>query len=80
MRRLIWGFADRTYHIVGNLVSRLINVFFDQYAKLSQPSFVLCSIKKKRLTFMRLQTYIAAITTDWLSYIRYIKFNQENSV
>ena len=24
MRRLIWGFAGRTYHIVGNLVSRLI--------------------------------------------------------
>ena len=24
MRRLIWGFAGRTYHIVGNLLSRLI--------------------------------------------------------
>ena len=24
MRRLIWGFAGRTYHIVGNLMSRLI--------------------------------------------------------
>ena len=23
MRRLIWGFAGRTYHIVGNLMSRL---------------------------------------------------------
>ena len=24
MRRLVWDFADRTYHIVGNLISRLI--------------------------------------------------------
>ena len=24
MRRLIWGFAGRIYHIVGNLMSRLI--------------------------------------------------------
>ena len=24
MRRLIWGFAGRTFHIVGNLMSRLI--------------------------------------------------------
>ena len=24
MRRLVWAFADRTYHIVGNLMSRLI--------------------------------------------------------
>ena len=24
MRRLIWGFADHTYHIVGNIMSRLI--------------------------------------------------------
>ena len=23
MRRLLWGFAGRTYHIVGNLMSRL---------------------------------------------------------
>ena len=23
MRRLIWAFAGRTYHIVGNLISRL---------------------------------------------------------
>ena len=23
MRRLIWGFTGRTYHIVGNLMSRL---------------------------------------------------------
>ena len=29
MRRLIWGFAGRTYHIVGNLMSQLIsNVLF----------------------------------------------------
>ena len=26
MRRLIWGFAGRTYHSVGNLLSRLINM------------------------------------------------------
>ena len=24
MRRLVWAFADRTYHIVGNLMYRLI--------------------------------------------------------
>ena len=24
MRRLVWAFAGRTYHIVGNLMSRLI--------------------------------------------------------
>ena len=28
MRRLIWGFAGRTYHIVGNLMLRLIYLFF----------------------------------------------------
>ena len=27
MRRLIWGFAGRTYHIVGNLMSRLSHKF-----------------------------------------------------
>ena len=27
MHRLIWGFAGRTYHIVGNLMSRLIIKF-----------------------------------------------------
>ena len=27
MRRLIWGFAGRTYHIVGNLMSQLNNFF-----------------------------------------------------
>ena len=26
MRRLIWGFAGRTYHITGNLMSRLMYV------------------------------------------------------
>ena len=28
MRRLIWGFAGRTYHIVGNLMSRLKFIIF----------------------------------------------------
>ena len=27
MRRKIWGFAGRTYHIVGNLMPRLMYVF-----------------------------------------------------
>ena len=26
MRRLIWGFAARTHHIVGNLMHWLINI------------------------------------------------------
>ena len=30
MRRLIWAFTGRTYHIVGNLMSRLI-IFLKQY-------------------------------------------------
>ena len=33
MRRLIWAFAGRAYHIVGNLMSRLINVFSYQVKK-----------------------------------------------
>ena len=28
MRRLVWGFTGGTYHIVGNLMSRLISFFF----------------------------------------------------
>ena len=32
MRRLIWGFAGRTYHIVGNLMSRL-NLYFQNIWK-----------------------------------------------
>ena len=31
MRRLIWGFDGRTYHIVGNLVLRLNYVLFMVY-------------------------------------------------
>ena len=32
MRRLIWGFAGRTYHIVGNLMSRLIYSLWTAYS------------------------------------------------
>ena len=33
MRRLIWGFAGLTYHIVGNLMSRLNHIYVNKQVR-----------------------------------------------
>ena len=43
MRRLIWAFAGRTYHIVGNLMSRL-KYFYGEKQKLWKTAIFRCKI------------------------------------
>ena len=43
MRRLIWGFAGRTYHIVGNLMHwvRMFEVSLAMFEELTRETIVL---------------------------------------
>ena len=45
MRRLVWAFAGRTYHIVGNFMSRLNNIF--EYYVSNRNSNILIQSKTK---------------------------------
>ena len=58
MRRLFWGFADRTYQIVGNPMPRLIIIVF------------ISSWMKLQLSFMSQQVYVCrSVRTSVRPYV-----------
>ena len=51
MRRLVWGFAGRTYNIVGNLMPRLIWSLWYRWQAKAQTSLLRCTASQRPSLF-----------------------------